>query len=92
VLKEMVARTGALDLGTHARQWDALRGTDAPTVWLDLGYLSSAADRASLADAEHRGRLAEAVVFGLQRMYLLAEDDVPTGTMRLDDVAGFNGV
>ena len=91
VLKEMVARTGALELGAHARQWDLLRATHAPTAWLDLGYLSSRTDRAALADAEHRNHLAEAIVFGLQRMYLLADDDVPTGTMRLDDVTGFNG-
>lgn len=91
ILKEMVARTGALDLGTHARQWDLLRATDAPTVWLDLGYLSSGTDRTALTDAEHRNHLADAIVFGLQRMYLLADEDVPTGTMRLDDVAGFNG-
>ena len=91
VLKEMAARTGALDLGTHARQWDLLRSHEVPTVWLDLGYLSSPADRAALADGEHRNHLAEAIVFGLQRMFLLAEEDVPTGTMRLDDVAGFNG-
>ncbi|MFI7481249.1 peptidoglycan-binding protein [Kocuria sp. M1R5S2] len=91
VLKELVARTGALDLGTHARQWDVLRGTDAPTIWLDLGYLSNPGDRTALADPEHRNHLAEAIVFGLQRMYLLADDDLPTGTMRLDDVAGFNG-
>ena len=91
VLKEMVARTGALDLGTHARQWDLLRSQDAPTIWLDLGYLSSPADRAALADPEHRNHLAEAVVFGLQRMFLLAEDDVPTGTMSVDDVAEYNG-
>ncbi len=91
VLKEMVARTGALDLGTHARQWDFLRSHDAPTVWLDLGYLSNPVDRAALADPEHRNHLAEAVVFGLQRMFLLAEDDVPTGTMSVDDVAEYNG-
>lgn len=91
VLKEMVARTGALDLGTHARQWDLLRVHDAPTIWLDLGYLSSPLDRAALADAEHRNHLAEALVFGLQRMFLLAEDDVPTGTMSVDDVAEYNG-
>lgn len=92
VLKEMVARTGGLDLGGHARQWDLLRSHDAPTVWLDLGYLSSATDRTALADAEHRNHLSEAVVFGLQRMYLLTDDDVPTGTMRLDDVIEFNGL
>lgn len=91
VLKEIVARTGALDLGTHARQWDLLRAQDAPTVWLDLGYLSSPSDSAALADPEHRNHLAEAVVFGLQRMFLLAEDDVPTGTMSVDDVAEYNG-
>ncbi len=91
VLKEMVARTGALDLGTHARQWDLLRSHDVPTVWLDLGYLSGPADRAALANPEHRNHLAEAIVFGLQRMFLLADDDVPTGTMRLDDVVDFNG-
>ena len=90
VLKEIVARTGTLDLGAHPRQWELLRSLGAPTVWLDLGYLSSPVDRAALGNAEHRNHLAEAIVFGLQRMYLLNDDDVPTGTMRLDDVAGFN--
>jgi N-acetylmuramoyl-L-alanine amidase len=90
VLKEIVARTGTLDLGAHPRQWELLRSLGAPTIWLDLGYLSSPVDRAALDNAEHRNHLAEAIVFGLQRMYLLNDDDVPTGTMRLDDVAGFN--
>jgi N-acetylmuramoyl-L-alanine amidase len=92
VLKEMVARTGALDLGAHPRQWELLRSLGAPTVWLDLGYLSSPVDRAALADAEHRNHLAEALVFGLQRMFLLADQDVPTGTMRLGDLAEYNGL
>lgn len=91
VLKEMVARTGALDLGAHPRQWEHLRLLDAPTVWVDLGYLSNPVDRSALTDPEHRNHLAEAVVFGLQRMFLLADEDLPTGTMRLDDVAGYDG-
>lgn len=89
VLKELVSRTGAQDLGCHARQWELLRYSDAPTVWIDLGYLSSANERAHLEDGEHRERLAESILCGLQRMYVQSNDTVSTGTMSLSDIEAY---
>lgn len=89
VLKELISRTGSQDLGCHARQWELLRYSDAPTVWVDLGYLSSANERDHLEDAEHRERLAESILCGLQRMYVQSNDTVATGTMSLSDIEAY---
>ena len=89
VLKELVSRTGAQDLGCHARQWELLRYSNAPTVWVDLGYLSSASDKEQLEDPEHRERLAESILCALQRMYVQSTDSVATGTMSLSDIEAY---
>lgn len=86
VLKELVSRTGAQDLGCHQRQWDLLRSIEAPTIWVDLGYLSNPVDRQNLEDPEHRERLAESLLCGLQRLYLQSQQAVATGTMSVSDI------
>ncbi|MDO5618971.1 peptidoglycan-binding protein [Kocuria sp.] len=86
-LREIVARTGALDLGAHGRQWALLRLNSSPTFSVDLGYISNQAELDRLEDPEYRTHLANAVVVGLQRMYLQAADDMPTGTMSAADLA-----
>ena len=40
VRREVMARTGMLDLGSHPKTWDLLRMTRMPAVRLDCGYLS----------------------------------------------------
>jgi len=90
ILKEITARTGAPSLGVHGRGWDVLRLTNIPSVHLDLGYLSNAADAQLLADPIIRQILADAVVIAIQRLYLLEEEDEPTGTLALEDVLRFN--
>ena len=89
VLKELVSRTGAQDLGCHQRQWNLLRSASAPTIWVDLGYLSNPVDRQNLEDPEHRERLAEALLCGLQRMYLRSRQSVATGTMNISDIEDY---
>ena len=86
MLKELVSRTGVQDLGCHQRQWDLLRSTEAPTIWVDLGYLSNPVDRQNLEDPEHRERLAESLLCGLQRLYLQSQQSVATGTMSISDI------
>ncbi|WP_317259750.1 N-acetylmuramoyl-L-alanine amidase [Kocuria atrinae] len=88
VLKELISRT-LPGSGCHARQWELLRYSDAPTVWVDLGYLSSANERDHLEDDEHRERLAESILCGLQRMYVQSNDTVATGTMSLSDIEAY---
>ncbi|MDO4253566.1 MAG: peptidoglycan-binding protein [Kocuria sp.] len=85
-LREIVARTGALDLGAHGRQWSLLRLNTAPTFSVDVGYISNRAERQHLEDPEYRTHMANAVVVALQRMYLQAADDMPTGTISTLDL------
>ncbi|NMR28824.1 peptidoglycan-binding protein [Crystallibacter degradans] len=90
ILKEVLARTTATDLGIHGRSWDILRLTSIPSIQLDIGYLSNPDEAGRLADPVFRQVLADAVVIAIQRLYLLEEDDEPTGTLALDDVLRFN--
>jgi N-acetylmuramoyl-L-alanine amidase len=81
--REVIARTGMLDLGSHAKTWDLLRMTRMPAVRLDCGYLSHPVDRLLLLDARLRSTIAHAVLAAVQRLYLPAEADPPTGTFIL---------
>ena len=58
----------------------------APAVRIDLGYLSNPQDAKRLADAQFRDQLAEAMIVAIQRLYLSAEDDAKTGTLRISDL------
>lgn len=92
VQREIVARTGLADLRTHARTYDLLRLTRMPAVRVELGYLTSAGDATLLGDPEVRDAVAEALVVAVQRLYLPAEDDAATGTMRLTDILAHAGL
>ena len=83
VRREVVARTGLLDLGSHPKTWDLLRMSRMPAVRIDVGYLSHPVDRLLLLDARLRSTVAQAVVAAVQRLFLPAEADPPTGTFLL---------
>jgi N-acetylmuramoyl-L-alanine amidase len=83
VRREVVARTGMLDLGSHPKTWGLLRMTRMPSVRLDCGYLSHPVDRLLLLDARVRSNIASAVLAAVQRLFLPAEADPPTGTFTL---------
>jgi N-acetylmuramoyl-L-alanine amidase len=83
VQKEIVARTSMLNARSHAKTWDLLRLTRMPAVWVEVGYLSSPLDRARLVDPVFRDVVAEAILVAVQRLYLPAESDPPTGVMRM---------
>ena len=86
IQREICARTDLLNCHTHAKSWDLLRLTIAPTVRIDLGYLSSPHDAKRLAAAAFRDQLAEAMIVAIQRLYLSAEDDAKTGTLKISDL------
>ncbi|HET9102251.1 MAG TPA: N-acetylmuramoyl-L-alanine amidase [Solirubrobacteraceae bacterium] len=88
VQRELVARTGLLDCRIHGKAWALLRLTQMPTVRVELGYLSSAADRARLSDPLFRDTVAEGLLVAVQRLYLPVADDPPTGVLRLPAIAG----
>ncbi|GAB3653059.1 N-acetylmuramoyl-L-alanine amidase [Nocardioides korecus] len=81
VQREVVARTGQVDLRWHPKTWELLRLTRMPAVRLDAGYLSNAEDATRLRDAAFRDALAEAVVASIQRYYLSPEVDTATGLL-----------
>ena len=87
VQREVTARTDLLDCGVHAKTWELLRLTRMPAVRLELGHLSSPGDAARLADPDFRDAVAEAVLVGVQRLYLPADLDPPTGVLRLPDLS-----
>ena len=81
--REIVARTDLLNCRTHAKTWDLLRMSRMPAVRLDVGYLSHPVDRLLLLDARVRGSIAHGVLAAVQRLFLPAEADPPTGTFVL---------
>ncbi|MCC9194771.1 peptidoglycan-binding protein [Arthrobacter sp. zg-Y916] len=90
MIKELAARTDMESLGVHARTWDTLKLPGIPSVGIDLGYLSNFHDAHRLADPVFRQTVADSIVIAIQRLYLLEEEDQPTGTLVLDDVSRFN--
>jgi N-acetylmuramoyl-L-alanine amidase len=83
ISREVTSRTDLTDGRTQPKSWELLRLTRMPAIRLDAGYVSSAGDAARLATPEFRDALAEAVVAGIQRLYLPDHLDIPTGQFRL---------
>ena len=86
VQREITARTDLLNNRTHSKTWNFLRLTKAPTVRVDLGYLSNPHDAKKLADAAFRETIVESLLIAVQRLYLSAEEDAKTGTLRISDL------
>lgn len=80
IRREIVARTQLQDCRTHGRTWDLLRLTKMPTVQIDVGYLTNDYDAAVLTNPRFRDVIAEAILVSVKRLYLLGQDDQPTGT------------
>jgi len=86
IQRELVARTGLPDCRTHGRTWDILRMTRCPAMRVEVGYLTNAGDRAKLADPAFRDTVAEGILVAVKRLYLLGENDQPTGTFTFADL------
>lgn len=86
IQRELRARTGMPDCGTHPKSWDVLRLTKCTAVRVEVGYLTNADDRARLADPGFRDVVAEGILIAVKRLYLLGKDDQPTGTFTFDDL------
>ncbi|MBA8827721.1 N-acetylmuramoyl-L-alanine amidase [Saccharopolyspora lacisalsi] len=84
--REIIARTGMRDCRTHPKTWEVLRLTKMPAVRVEAGYLTNIEDRRRLLDPAFRDVIAEALLVAVKRLYLLGEDDQPTGTFTFDDL------
>ncbi len=84
--REICARTDLLNCRTHAKTWDLLRLTKSPTVRIELGYETNPGDHRRVSDPEFRETVVEALMVAIQRLYLSAENDAKTGTLRISDL------
>ncbi len=85
--RELVARTGMGNNRIHTKTWALLRLTRMPAVRVEVGYLTSAADRVKLLDSRFRDAVAEGLLVAVQRLYLPTADDPPTGVMQISATA-----
>jgi N-acetylmuramoyl-L-alanine amidase len=86
VQREICARTDLANNRTHAKTWDLLRLTKSPTIRIELGYITNPKDAARLNDSTFRDTVAEGIVIAIQRLFLSAEEDAKTGTLRIEDL------
>lgn len=86
IQRELVVRTGLQDCRAHPKTWDTLRLTRCPAVRIEIGYLTNPDDRRRLADPAFRDVVAEGILVSVKRLYLLGENDQPTGTFTFADV------
>lgn len=84
--REICARTDLLNCRTHAKTWDLLRLIKAPIVRIELGYETNPGDVRKVADPELRETVVEALMIAIQRLYLSAENDAKTGTLKISDL------
>ncbi|SHK80401.1 N-acetylmuramoyl-L-alanine amidase [Pseudonocardia thermophila] len=87
--RELLARTGMLDCRVQGRTWDLLRLTRMPTVRVEIGYLTHIGDRRKLLDPAFRDVVAEGILVAVKRLYLLGQNDQPTGTFTYADVLAY---
>jgi N-acetylmuramoyl-L-alanine amidase len=86
VQREICARSEFQNCRTHPKSWDLLRLIKAPVVRIDFGYLSNPKDAKLLAELKTREQIVESIVIAIQRLYLSAEEDAKTGTLRISDL------
>ncbi|PXY34786.1 N-acetylmuramoyl-L-alanine amidase [Prauserella sp. PE36] len=86
IQRELAARTGLRDCRTHPKTWDIFTRTRCPAVRVEIGYLTNHDDRRRLSDPAFRDVVAEGILIAVKRLYLLGENDQPTGTFTFADV------
>ncbi|WP_291314466.1 N-acetylmuramoyl-L-alanine amidase [Corynebacterium sp. UBA2622] len=86
IQREIAARTSLRNCFNHGRTWELLRMTKMPSIEVVLGYLTNPGDVAVVTDPRQRDAIAEAIVVAIKRLYLLEEDDMPTGTYTFSEL------
>jgi N-acetylmuramoyl-L-alanine amidase len=89
IQRELLTRTGMLDCRSQARTWELLRMTRMPAVRVEVGYLTHLGDRRRLLDPAFRDVVAEGILVAVKRLYLLGQNDQPTGTFSFSDVLAY---
>ncbi len=84
--REICSRTDLVNCRIHAKTWDLLRLTKSPTVRIELGFQSNVGDERRVGNPEFRETVVEALMVAIQRLYLSAENDAKTGTLKISDL------
>ena len=84
--REICSRTDLLNCRTHAKTWDLLRLTKSPIVRVELGFATNPGDLKRVGDPDFRETVVEALLIAIQRLYLSAENDAKTGTLKISDL------
>ena len=86
IQREIVARTQLGNCYNHGRTWEMLRMTQMPSVEVVLGYVTNPHDMSIITDPAQRDAIAEAIVVAVKRLYLLEQDNQPTGTFSFTEL------
>lgn len=86
IQRELATRTPLNDNRYHGRTWEVLRLAKMTTIWIDTAYISNPTDLNLLDSESNRDKIAEAILVGIKRFYLLDQDLEATGTMELADL------
>ena len=86
IQRELLTRTPMLDCRSQTCTWELVRRTRMPAVRIETGYLTHLGDRGKLLDPGFRDVVAEGILVAVKRLYLLGQDDQPTGTFTFSDV------
>ena len=89
IQREIVSRTSLRDCRTHGRSWPLLRITRMPSVQVFLGYAYNTGDVSILGSREHQDTIIDSILVGVKRLYLLDEDNHPTGSMSVDELIDY---
>ena len=89
IQREITKRTNLFDCRTHARSWPLLRMTRMPSVQIVLGYLHNQNDLDILSSRSAQESIVDSILVGVKRLYLLDEDDQPTGTIQVNDIINY---
>lgn len=84
--REILARTDLHDCWSHARTWESLRELSTPKVHVVAGYETSVYDSRRLENPAFRDVVAEAILVGVQRLYLPDHAEPQTGVMSIDHI------
>lgn len=89
IQREIVKRTPLRDCRTHGRSWPLLRLTRMPSVQIALGYAHNLGDLRILGDRAMQDTIIDSILVGVKRLYLLDEDDQPTGSLSVNDLIDY---
>lgn len=89
IQREIVSRTQLRDCRTHGRSWPLLRMTRMPSIQVVLGYAFNPDNLRTLGDRLSQDTIIDSILVGVKRLYLLDNDDQPTGSMSVNDLIDY---